>query len=91
VHLAACNVLTHAPCVELKVAAVRFCAVRSPYGLDFLIRLPSEVSVNVFSIRALTWGTAVAALLSALLLAGEDAGLPDLSPRSSSSQSVPGR
>ncbi|MGY4831522.1 hypothetical protein ACVNIS_23325 [Sphaerotilaceae bacterium SBD11-9] len=35
--------------------------------------------MNLVSIRALTWATAVAALLSAILLAGEDAGLPDIS------------
>ncbi|HET7794106.1 MAG TPA: hypothetical protein VFL64_12055 [Rhizobacter sp.] len=35
--------------------------------------------MNLASIRALTWATAVAALLSAILLAGEDAGLPDIS------------
>jgi len=52
---------------------------------------PMEVFVNVFSIRALTWGTAVAALLSAFLLAGEDAALPDLTPRSSGNQAVPNR
>jgi hypothetical protein len=34
--------------------------------------------VNRLSIRALTWGTAVAALLSALLLASEDTSLPEL-------------
>jgi uncharacterized membrane protein YagU involved in acid resistance len=37
-----------------------------------------EASVNLVPIRALTWATLVAALLSAILLAGTDAGLPDL-------------
>ena len=36
-----------------------------------------ELAVNRVSMRALTWGTVLAALLSAFLLAGEDAGLPD--------------
>jgi hypothetical protein len=35
--------------------------------------------MNMVSIRALTWGTVLAALLSAILLADDDAGLPDLS------------
>lgn len=39
---------------------------------------PSEDIVNRLSIRALTWGTAVAALLSALLLASEDTTLPEM-------------
>lgn len=34
--------------------------------------------VNRLSIRALTWGTALAALLSAWLLALEDTALPEL-------------
>ncbi|HEX3142041.1 MAG TPA: hypothetical protein VHQ87_18435 [Rhizobacter sp.] len=34
--------------------------------------------MNLVPIRVLTWATLVAALLSAFLLAGEDAGLPDL-------------
>lgn len=38
--------------------------------------------MNRLSMRALTWGTLLAALLSAVLLAGEDAALPDLAPRS---------
>jgi hypothetical protein len=42
-----------------------------------------EVAVSIASIRALTWATLVAALLSAVLLAGEDAGLPDLTLSSS--------
>lgn len=33
--------------------------------------------MNRLSMRALTWGTVLAALLSAFLLAGEDAALPD--------------
>ncbi|MBX3621716.1 MAG: hypothetical protein KF891_17230 [Rhizobacter sp.] len=37
-----------------------------------------EKIVTRLSIRALTWGTAVAALLSALLLASEDTALPDM-------------
>jgi hypothetical protein len=37
-----------------------------------------EAFVNHVPIRALMWATLVAALLSAILLAGEDAGLPDL-------------
>ncbi len=45
-----------------------------------LMGLPREATVNLSSVRVLTWATAVAALLSALLLAGEDAGLPDLGP-----------
>ena len=36
-----------------------------------------ELAVNRVSMRALTWGTVLAALVSAFLLAGEDAGLPD--------------
>ena len=36
-----------------------------------------ELAVNRVSMRALTWGTMLAALLSAFLLAGEEAGLPD--------------
>jgi len=39
--------------------------------------LLKEIAVNRLSMRALTWGTVLAALLSAFLLAGEDAGLPD--------------
>lgn len=38
----------------------------------------SEDIVTRLSIRALTWGTAVAALLSALLLASEDTALPEM-------------
>lgn len=37
-----------------------------------------EPNVNLVSIRLLTWATVVAALVSAFLLAGEDAGLPDM-------------
>lgn len=37
-----------------------------------------EDTVNRLSIRALTWGTVVAALLSAWLLALEDTALPEL-------------
>lgn len=40
-------------------------------------QLVKELAVNRLSMRTLTWGTLLAALLSALLLAGEDAGLPD--------------
>ncbi|MEO8151783.1 MAG: hypothetical protein ABI605_01850 [Rhizobacter sp.] len=47
--------------------------------------------MNLLSIRALTWGTVVAALLSAVLLAGEDAGLPDLTQRPHVSQATPRR
>ncbi|GAB4557588.1 MAG: hypothetical protein Tsb007_17270 [Rhizobacter sp.] len=35
--------------------------------------------MNRVSMRALTWGTVLAALLGAFLLAGEDAGVPDAS------------
>jgi len=38
--------------------------------------------VTRLTIRALTWGTAVAALLSALLLAAEDTSLPELARNS---------
>ena len=40
-------------------------------------QLAKELAVNRLSMRTLTWGTLLAALLSAWLLAGEDAGLPD--------------
>lgn len=46
-------------------------------GSDMVRMLWKELSVNRVSMRALTWGTVLAALLSAFLLAGEDAGLPD--------------
>lgn len=36
--------------------------------------------MNRLSMRVLTWATVLAALLSAFLLAGEDAGLPDVAP-----------
>lgn len=45
--------------------------------------------MNLTSIRLLTWGTALAALLSAILLAGEDAALPDLTARPSGAQAAP--
>lgn len=41
-----------------------------------------EIVVNL-SIRALTWLTVVAALLSALLLASEDTALPEMARNSS--------
>jgi hypothetical protein len=48
--------------------------------------------VKLFTIRVITWGTVVASLLSAFLLAGEDAGLPDLTLRMSDfQQSTPRR
>jgi len=40
--------------------------------------LVQEVVVSMRSVQFLTWGTLLAALLSAVLLAGEDAALPDL-------------
>jgi hypothetical protein len=48
-----------------------------------------EALMNLLSMRLLTWGTAVAALLSAILLAGEDAALPDLSPHPGGRQATP--
>ena len=42
--------------------------------------------MNMVSIRVLTWGTVLAALLSAILLAGEDAALPDLGHRAPGAQ-----
>lgn len=47
--------------------------------------------MTIRSIQVLTWGTLLAALLSAALLAGEDAALPDLNPQASDSQVAPGR
>lgn len=50
------------------------------------------VFVKLFTIRVITWGTAVASLLSAVVLAGEDAGLPDLTLRAwGTHQSTPRR
>jgi len=43
------------------------------------------------SVQVLTWGTVLAALLSAVLLAGEDAALPDLSTLTGADQPVLGR
>lgn len=54
-------------------------------------RLKLELAVNRLSIRFLTWGTVLAALLSALLLAGEDAALPDAAPFGGGGQAVPSR
>lgn len=54
-------------------------------------RLKQELAVNRVSIRFLTWGTVLAALLSALLLAGEDAALPDAAPFGGGGQAVPSR
>ena len=53
-------------------------AVRALSACDLLIDLRLEESVNLLTVRSLTWATVVAALLSAILLAGEDAALPDL-------------
>ena len=53
-------------------------AVRALSACDLLIDLHLEESVNLLTVRSLTWATVVAALLSAILLAGEDAALPDL-------------
>lgn len=48
--------------------------------------------MKLFTIRVITWGTAVASLLSAVVLAGEDAGLPDLTLRAwGTHQSTPRR
>jgi hypothetical protein len=63
-------------------AAITICEV-------FSLWLVSEVLMKLMSIRLLTWGTAVAALLSAILLAGEDAGLPDLTVHPRGGQAVP--
>jgi hypothetical protein len=52
--------------------------VRSLSVCDLLIDLHLEKAVNLSTVRSLTWATVVAALLSAFLLAGEDAGLPEL-------------
>lgn len=81
VHLTASRPLTHSSRMGLPRNALQVCAVRSPYDLGpfFVIRV--EAFVNRLSMRALTWGTLLAALLSAVLLAGEDAALPDLAPR----------
>jgi hypothetical protein len=54
-------------------------------------QLWKEHAVNRLSMRALTWGTVLAALLSAFLLAGEDAGLPDAAQLSGGTAVVPAR
>lgn len=66
------------------------CDHHRPEGLfEFSL---SGVFVKLFTIRVITWGTVVASLLSAVLLAGEDAGLPDLTLRvGDTHQSTPRR
>jgi hypothetical protein len=53
-------------------------------------RAVTEVVVSMRSVQVLTWGTMLAAFLSAVLLAGEDAALPDLSTLTGADQPVLG-
>ncbi len=60
-------------------------------GSEMVWQLLKEHAVNRLSMRALTWGTVLAALVSAFLLAGEDAGLPDAAHLSGGTAAVPAR
>lgn len=71
--------------MRMMKSVMRFAAGVSTSGWQSLPPL-SKVSVEVrmnnnTSLRFLTWGTALAALGGAVLLSGEDAGVPDVVAR----------